>query len=89
MRQRPPVLDIDLLLSPIGGGDKAVEPRQIQEKTNQANAAGSDFNADHMKSNHEPVSERQSRTPLKELGDVRADIQGIFLGAHGGQVAIP
>lgn len=71
------------------GPMRVVEPRQIQEKTNQANAAGSDFNADHMESNHEPVSERQSRTPLKELGDVRADIQGIFLGAHGGQVAIP
>jgi hypothetical protein len=41
-------LNIDLLLRPIGGRHKAVETRQIQEETNQANAAGPDFDADHM-----------------------------------------
>jgi hypothetical protein len=36
-------------------GRKAVETRQIQEETNQANAAGPDFDADHMERHHEPV----------------------------------
>jgi hypothetical protein len=34
---------------------KTVEARQVKEETNQANATGPDFNADHMKSNHESV----------------------------------
>ena len=48
-------LDIDLLLSPIGGRHKAVETRQIQEETHQANAACPDFDTDKMESNHESV----------------------------------
>ena len=48
-------VNIDLLLCPIGGRYKAVETRQIQEETNQANAAGPDFDADHMESHHESV----------------------------------
>ena len=48
-------LNIDLLLCPIGGRHKAVETRQIQEETHQANAAGPDFDADHMESHHESV----------------------------------
>ena len=45
--------DIDLLLRPLGGRHKAVETRQLQEETHQANAACPDFDADHMESNHE------------------------------------
>jgi hypothetical protein len=48
-------LDIDLLLRPIGGRHKAVETRQIQEETHQANAACPDFDTDKMASNHESV----------------------------------
>ena len=46
---------VDLLLRPIGSRDKAVKSCQVEKKTNQANAAGSDFDADHMEGNHEAV----------------------------------
>src|SRR5205085_4084638 len=48
-------VDIDLLLSPIGGCDKAVETRQVQEETHQANAAGPDFDTHQMEGNHDAV----------------------------------
>ena len=48
-------LDVDLLLSPIGGRHKAVEAGEVEEETHQANTAGAHFDADHMKSNHESV----------------------------------
>ena len=48
-------LKINLLLSPIGSCDKAVETRQMQEEANQANAACPHFDADQMKGNHESV----------------------------------
>jgi hypothetical protein len=48
-------LEIDLLLSPIGSGDKAVESRQMKEETHQAHAAGPDFDADQMEGNYDAV----------------------------------
>ena len=48
-------LDIDLLRRPIGGRHKAVETRQVQEETHQANTTGPDFDADQMAGNHEAV----------------------------------
>src|SRR5262245_24857193 len=48
-------LAIDLLLSPIGGHNKAVKACQIEEETDQANAACPDFNADEMAGNHDAV----------------------------------
>src|SRR5205823_5462384 len=48
-------VEIDLLLSPIGGCDKAVETRQVQEETHQANAAGPDFDTHQMEGNHDAV----------------------------------
>ena len=48
-------LAVDLLLSPIGGRDKAVKTCQVEEETDQANAARPDFDADQMEGNHEPV----------------------------------
>ena len=48
-------LDIDLLLSPIGGRDKAVKAGLMEKETNQANATGPDFDADHMEGHHQPV----------------------------------
>ena len=46
---------IDLLLSPIGGRNKAVKACQIEEETGLANAACPDFNADEMEGNHDAV----------------------------------
>jgi hypothetical protein len=48
-------VDIDLLLSAIGGCHKAVEARQVEKETHQANAAGPDFDADEMEGNHDAV----------------------------------
>jgi len=46
---------IDLLLSAIGGGHKAIQTRQVQEETHQTNATGPDFNTDQMEANHDAV----------------------------------
>jgi len=48
-------LTVDLLLSAIGGRDKAVPTTQLEEETSQANAARPDFDADQMEGNHEAV----------------------------------
>ena len=48
-------VDIDLLLSAIGGRHKVVEARQVEQETHQANAAGPDFNTHQMEGNHEAV----------------------------------
>src|SRR5215831_17268778 len=48
-------VNIDLLLSAIGGGHKAVQTRQVQEETHQTNATCSDFDTDQMETNHEAM----------------------------------
>jgi hypothetical protein len=48
-------LAVDLLLSAMGGGDKAVEPGQVEEETNEANAARPDFDAGEMEGNPQSV----------------------------------
>ena len=48
-------VDIDLRLSPRGGRHNAVETRQMQEETHQANAACPDFDTDQMESHHDAV----------------------------------
>ena len=48
-------LDIDLLLRPIGGCHKAVETRQMEEETHQADTARPDFDVDEMAGNHEAM----------------------------------
>ena len=48
-------VNIDLLLSARGGGYKAVQTRQVEQKTHQAHAAGPDFDAHQLEANHEAV----------------------------------
>src|SRR5215831_3937146 len=48
-------VNIDLLLCAIGGGHKAVQTRQVQEKTHQTNATCSAFDTDQMETNHEAM----------------------------------
>ena len=48
-------VEIGLLLSPIGGRNKAVKACQSEEETDQANAACPDCNADEMEGNHDAV----------------------------------
>jgi hypothetical protein len=48
-------VDIDLLLSTLGGGHKAVEARQMEKETPQANATGPNFAVDEMAGNHEAM----------------------------------
>ena len=48
-------LRVDVLLSPIGGGDKAVKPRQVEEETYNANAARADFDTGKMEGNDQAV----------------------------------
>src|SRR4030095_2546849 len=76
-------VDIDLLLRAIGGGHKAVEARQMETETHQANATGPNFDVEEMAGHHEAVEERQSGTALKEGGDMGADIERIVPDAPG------
>lgn len=46
---------VNLLLSPVGGRDKAVKPRQVEEEADQANAARPDFDANQVEGHHQPV----------------------------------
>jgi hypothetical protein len=48
-------LAVDVLLSAIGRRDKAVQSCQVEKKTCSANAAGADFDTDHMEGNDEAV----------------------------------
>src|SRR5438445_11282091 len=48
---------IHLLLSSIGGRDKAVKARQVEPETHQANATRPDFDADEMDGDHYPMSQ--------------------------------
>jgi hypothetical protein len=66
---------LDLLLRPIGSRDTAVKSWQVEKKTNQANAAGSDCATDHMEGQHEAVEERQSGTAGQALGHMSPDIE--------------
>jgi len=66
-----------LLVSPIGSRDKAVKSCQVEKQTNQANAAGPDFDAASMAGNPEAVEERQARPALKELCHMSTDIEAV------------
>jgi hypothetical protein len=70
-------VDVDRLLSPIGGRHKAVEAGEGEEETHQAHAAGANFDADSMKSHHASVEERESRAALQESGDLRTDSEAV------------
>jgi hypothetical protein len=72
-------LRVAVLLSPIGGGDKAVKPRQVEEETHDAHAARADFDPGKREGNDQSVYERQSRAALKELSHRRTAIEGVVL----------
>ncbi len=46
---------VHLLLSPIGGRDKVVKARQVEQETHQAHAARPNFDADQMEGHHQAV----------------------------------
>ena len=47
--------EVDLLLSAIGGGDKAVETAEFEKEIGQATAAGPDFDANEVEGHHQTV----------------------------------
>jgi hypothetical protein len=67
---------VDLLLSAVGGGDKSVQSREVEEKTDQTNATSANLDTDQMEGQHEPMKEGQPRTTLKELSHFGTDIEG-------------
>jgi hypothetical protein len=46
---------VNLLLRPLGGRDKPVQPRQFEEQTDQANPARPDFDTDQVEGQHQTV----------------------------------
>jgi hypothetical protein len=73
-------LMVDLLRSPLGGGDKAVQPCQWQQETDQAHAASADLNVDQVEGQNQSMQKGESRATLKELGHLRTDIEGVMPG---------
>jgi len=71
-------LKVDLLLSPIGGGDKAVQSREVEQETDQTNATSTHFDTDQVQGSNEPMEEGQARATLKELGHMGPDIERIM-----------
>jgi hypothetical protein len=71
---------VDLVLRPIGGCDKSVKTCQLQQETDEANAASADLDTDEMESQNQSRQKGQSRTTLKELSDFRTDIESVMPG---------
>ncbi len=71
-------LTVDLVLSAIGGRDKAVKTAQLEEETDQAHAARSDFDTNEVEGHHQSVHTSESRATLKESGHIGTDIQGVM-----------
>jgi hypothetical protein len=71
-------LNVDLLLSPVGSCNKAVQAGEVEQETNQTNTARTDLDTDEMQSQNEPMKECQARTALKKLGHMGADIERVM-----------
>jgi hypothetical protein len=71
-------LTVDLLLSAIGGCDKAVQTTQLEEETGQAHAARPDFDANEVEGHHQPVHKSESGTTVKESGHIGTAIKGVM-----------
>jgi hypothetical protein len=71
-------LTVDLLLSALGGRDKAVQTPQLEEETGQANTARPDFDAHEVEGQHQPVPTSESGTTLKESSHLETDIPGVM-----------
>jgi len=56
---------VDLLLSPTGGGDKPVHATELEQVTNQANAACPDLHEGEMERRNQPMEEGEAGLALK------------------------
>jgi hypothetical protein len=59
-------VEIDLLLSPIGGCNKAIQACELQEEAHQANATGTDFGTHQVYSEHPTMQEGKTRGTVKK-----------------------
>jgi hypothetical protein len=50
-------LAVDLVLSPIGGSDKAVQTREVEEETDQPHTARTDLDTDEVEGSNAPMEE--------------------------------
>src|SRR5262252_234156 len=57
---------VHLLLGPIRRPHKAIEPRQRQEQTHQANAAGANLDIEHMQRDNPAMQEGEPGDTLKK-----------------------
>jgi hypothetical protein len=73
-------LNVDVLLRPVGGGNESVETGEVEQETDQPNTARADLDTDEREGQYEPMEKCQSRTTLKKLGYLRADIEGLMPG---------
>jgi hypothetical protein len=55
-----------------------VQARQVAQETHQAHTTRPDCDADEMDGNHSPMSESESGTFWKALGDLGAYIEGVM-----------
>src|SRR5262249_40659361 len=73
-------LHVDLLLRPVGSRNKAVQAGEVEQETNQTNAARTDLDTDEMQSHNEPMQECQAKTALKKRGHMGTDIERVMPG---------
>lgn len=71
-------LVVDLLLCPIGGGDKSVQACEAEQQTDQTNAARTNLDTDQMQGSNEPMEEGESRATVKKLGHLGTDIERVI-----------
>ena len=66
------------MVRPLGGGDKAVQPCQLKQEIDPANAASADLNVDQMEGEHQSMPKGESRPTAKELGHFGTDGEGVM-----------
>ena len=70
---------VDLLLRPIGGPDKAIEARELQEQTHQANPTRTDFDTHQMEREDQAMQEGETGDALKKRHDSGTRIEALLV----------
>jgi len=63
---------VDLLLRAVGGADKPIEARELQEQTHQANPTGTHFGIHQVGRQHQPMQEGETCNTVKKRHDCGA-----------------
>jgi hypothetical protein len=73
-------LAVALLLHSRGGGDKAVQPREVEQQTEPTHAARADLDTDQMESQNQAMEQGTSRSTVKKCGHFGTAIERVMPG---------